>query len=97
MVGHYGCGMTGLSCERLLQKALERGVSKETLEMLEHSGINLQRWLTGFDSPQDGVRQSVGLIRHHPLLPKGVPVHGMMISPETGELELLEDGYATRA
>ena len=35
------------------------------------------------------------MIRHHPLLPKGVPVHGMMISPETGELELLEEGYNT--
>jgi len=95
VVGHHGCGMTGLSCERLLQKALDRGVSKQTLEMLAHSGIDLQRWLTGFNSPQEGVRESVAMIRHHPLLPKGVPVHGMMISPETGELELLEEGYNT--
>lgn len=96
VVGHHGCGMTGLSCERILDKAVQRGVAKETLEMLRHAGVDLQRWLTGFDSPGDGVRQSVGMIRHHPLLPRGVPVHGMLISPETGELELLEEGYGVR-
>src|SRR3984957_17263862 len=94
VVGHHGCGMTGLSCERLLQKAIERGVPPQTLETLQRSGIDLQGWLTGFKCPEDGVRQSVALIRHHPLLPKGVPVHGLMISPETGSLEVITDGYA---
>jgi carbonic anhydrase len=94
VVGHYGCGMTGLSCARLLQKAVDRGVSPQTLEKLERDGIDLQKWLVGFDSPEDGVRHSVELIRQHPLLPKGVPVHGLMISPETGRLDMLSDGYA---
>ena len=94
VVGHYGCGMTGLSCERVLQKAVDRGVSPETLATLENSGVDLQGWLTGFKSPEDGVRQSVAMIRKHPLLPKGVPVHGLMISPETGRLDVVSDGYA---
>lgn len=94
VVGHYGCGMTGLSCDRLLHKALERGVSPETLTTLEHSGIDLHRWLKGFDSPEDGVRQSVMAIRQHPLLPKDVAVHGLVMCPETGRLDLLADGYA---
>lgn len=97
VVGHYGCGMTGLSCARVLQKALDRGVPPATLQTLEHSGIDLQRWLTGFDSPEDGVRQSVAVIRQHPLLPREVAVHGLMISPDTGRLDLLIDGYADRA
>jgi carbonic anhydrase len=96
VVGHYGCGMTGLSCDRLLQKAVARGVSTETLDTLKRSGIDLQGWLSGFDSPEVGVRQSVALIRQHPLLPKGVPVHGLMISPETGRLDVLTDGYTDR-
>lgn len=95
VVGHHGCGMTGLSCERLLQKATVRGVSNETLDILRHSGIDLEAWLTGFKSPQDGVIKSVGIIRHHPLLPDGVPVHGLIISPETGKLEVLSDGYSS--
>src|ERR1700722_14212791 len=30
VVGHYGCGMTGLSCARVLDKAVARGVSEQT-------------------------------------------------------------------
>lgn len=96
VVGHYGCGMTGLSCEKFLQKAVARGVPEQTLDMLRRSGIDLEHWLTGFKSPQDGVLQSVALIRNHPLLPQGVPVHGLMISPETGKLDLLIDGYSAK-
>jgi carbonic anhydrase len=94
VVGHYGCGMTGLSCDGVLQKAIGRGVLPETLQTLEHAGIDLQKWLTGFNSPEDGVRRSVSIIRQHPLLPKDVAVHGLLICPETGRLDLLSDGYA---
>src|SRR5437870_291358 len=69
VVGHYNCGMTGLSCDRVMQKALVRGISSETIQTLEHAGLDLQRWLKGFDSPEDGVRQSVAIVRNHPLLP----------------------------
>ena len=92
VVGHYGCGMTGLNCGRVLEKAVARGVPEATIQMLEHSGIDLQRWLTGFDSPEDGVRRSVATIREHPLLPGDVVVHGLIIDPETGRLDLLSDG-----
>lgn len=94
VVGHHDCGMTGLSCARVLEKAAQRGVSQETLATLGNSGIDLQKWLTGFDRVEDGVRQSVETIRNHPLIPRGVPVHGLLIHPETGKLDLLVDGYA---
>jgi len=96
VVGHYGCGMTGLSCSRVISKAITRGISQQTLETLKNSGINLEQWLTGFDSPEDGVRKSVGVIKKHPLLPKDVLVHGLMICPETGRLDLLSDGAKDR-
>ena len=94
VVGHYGCGMTGLSCDGVLRKAIQRGVPPGTLQTLEHAGIDLQSWLKGFDSPEDGVRRSVSVIRQHPLLPGDVPVHGLMICPNTGRLDLLIDGYS---
>ena len=95
VVGHHGCGMTGLSCARVLEKAKARGVGEEVLSTLENAGIDLQRWLIGFDHVEDGVKQSVGIIRNHPLLPRDVPVHGLIIHPETGKLDTLVDGYAT--
>jgi carbonic anhydrase len=96
VVGHYGCGMTMLSCDRVLKSAQARGVSPVTIQTLERAGIDLHGWLKGFDSPEEGVRQSVEIIRKHPLLPRDVPVHGLMIDPATGRLDLLSDGYKNR-
>jgi carbonic anhydrase len=94
VVGHTGCGMTGLSCERVLDKAKLRGVSEDVLATVRNSGIDLRKWLTGFEHVEDGVRGSVEVIRQHPLLPKDIPVHGMMIDSQTGALQLIVDGYA---
>jgi carbonic anhydrase len=92
VVGHYGCGMTGLSCARVLEKAVARGVAPATIRALELAGIDLQHWLTGFASPEDGVRRSVETIRQHPLLAADVLVHGLMIDPETGRLDVISQG-----
>lgn len=93
VVGHTGCGMTGLSCDRVLDKARRRGVSPEVFATLRHSGIDLQQWLKGFESVEDGVRQSVDMVRKHPLLPGDVAVHGMLMDSETGALRVIVDGY----
>jgi carbonic anhydrase len=97
IVGHHGCGMTGLSCARILDKAQARGVSPRMIDTLSRAGIDLQKWLTGFERVEDGVRQSVDLVRNHPLLPKDIPVHGLIICPETGKLDILEEGYGASA
>ena len=87
VVGHHDCGMTGLSCARILEKARARGVNDQVLATLGNSGIDLDKWLRGFENPREGVQQSVAVIRNHPLLPRDVQVHGLLISPKTGELE----------
>lgn len=89
VVGHHDCGMTGMGHQAILQKAREAGVSDITLNTLAHAGIDLQTWLTGFASPADGVHASVRMIRHHPLLPQTVHVHGLLMDPTTGKLDLL--------
>jgi carbonic anhydrase len=94
VVGHHGCGMTGLDCDRVLAKARARGVPDAVVHTLRSSGVDLKRWLTGFDEVEAGVRASVDLIRNHPLLPPDVPVHGLVMDPETGKLDVLVDGYA---
>jgi carbonic anhydrase len=93
VIGHHDCGMTGLSCARILDKARSRGVSDHVIQTLGNSGIDLQRWLVGFDHVIDGVVKSVEVIRNHPLLPRDVMVHGLLIHPETGRLEVVVDGY----
>jgi len=55
--------------------------------------VNLKEWLHGFDRVEDGVKSSVAMIKNHPLLPKDVAVHGLVMHPATGQLDLLIDGY----
>lgn len=93
VVGHTGCGMTKLTCDRVLQKARERGIPEEVLSTLHHSGIDLEQWFRGFEHVEDGVRDSVTVVRNHPLLPRDIPVHGMLIDSDSGALKLIVDGY----
>lgn len=93
VVGHFDCGMAALRSDSILGKIRQRGVSDDVLSTLQNSGIDLNRWLTGFENIEEGVKQSVQIIRKHPLLPRQLPVHGMMIHPTTGELKLVEEGY----
>ncbi|WP_332633874.1 beta-class carbonic anhydrase [Halalkalibacter flavus] len=93
VVGHHGCGMTGLQPSSILQKSQERGVSLETIDMLEFSGVDVKGFLTGFEKVEENVENSVQMIKRHPLLPKDVSVHGLVICPETGQLDLIINGY----
>lgn len=94
VIGHHGCGMTQLDSASLVEKFKENGISDVVLSTLESSGIRMEKFLKGFDKPEDGVRHSVGMIRRHPLVPAGFPVHGFLIHPDTGELEWIINGYA---
>jgi carbonic anhydrase len=90
IVGHYGCGMTGLQADQVLEKAYDRGVSSDAEAVMHAEGVSVHEWLRGFSDVEDNVHQSVQVMRNHPLLPPGTPVHGLVISPETGELTSLD-------
>ncbi|MBX9267381.1 beta-class carbonic anhydrase [Chromobacterium violaceum] len=93
VVAHRDCGMRAVDPQRVLEHAMERGVSEDTIATLRAAGIDLDGWLKGFDNVSDSVRHTVQTIRNHPLLPKDVPVHGMVIHPSTGRLEVVINGY----
>lgn len=92
VVAHCDCGMNAIHPADVLDAAVERGVSPQTIETLRAAGIDLEGWLKGFDNVEDSVRHTVGFIRQHPLVPHDMPVHGLVISPETGELKLVVNG-----
>ncbi len=93
LVGHHDCGMTGIDPDEVVRHMQARGIPENVIHTLRHSGINLYRWLTGFDSVRESVENSVDIVRNHPLLPPGTPVHGLIIHPDSGELEVVTDGY----
>ncbi|MBS6502085.1 MAG: carbonic anhydrase [Clostridium sp.] len=93
VIGHHGCGMCNLDTDKLLQKAIDRGISKESLDTLCNAGIDIKKWLHGFDSVEESIKDSVNLVKKHPLMPEGISVHGLAIDPETGKLDLIVNGY----
>ncbi|NRD76239.1 carbonic anhydrase [Bacillus sp. BRMEA1] len=93
VIAHHDCGMNGLKAEAVIGSMKERGISEETLHTLIYSGVDIQKWLHGFDQVSESVKHSVDIIKNHPLMPEGVPVHGLVIDPATGKLDLIVDGY----
>ena len=93
VVAHHDCGMGGIDPQQVLANACERGVSEETIATLRAAGIDLEGWLQGFCCVEDSVRPMVATIRQHPLMPRDVPVHGLVIDPATGALTVVVDGY----
>ncbi|GIP34200.1 carbonic anhydrase [Paenibacillus sp. J2TS4] len=93
VVGHHGCGMTNLDAQGMVNKFIENGIDPTVIRTLENSGIRMEKFLRGFANPEDGVMQSVKMIRKHPLFPQTVPVHGFIMDPVTGELEVLVEDY----
>ncbi len=90
VVGHLDCGMCDTTSETLVKKMLARGISPDAIKMVEKE---LEDWVDHFHHPEDNVREAVFKIRTNPLIPKDVPVHGLLFNPHTGELQVLVDGY----
>lgn len=87
VIGHTGCGVQGMDAGEMLHCMTERGVSREHISLMEHCGINLREWLTGFEDTDAAISETVDLIRHHPLMPpEGVNVQGFVMDSYTGGL-----------
>ncbi|PFA68299.1 carbonic anhydrase [Bacillus sp. AFS015802] len=93
VIGHHDCGMSAINSDQILNKMKDRGITEDTLDTVNFSGIDLHDWLKGFNSVQESVAHSVEMIKKHPLMDKKIPVHGLVISPETGKLDLVVEGY----
>lgn len=93
VVGHHGCGMSNLNVEKTLEKAVARGISPDVINTLCNAGIDIKKWLQGFNSVEESIKESVELIKNHPLIPKDIKIHGLIIDPETGKIEVIVNGY----
>lgn len=93
VIGHHNCGMSHLDVNKTIEKVIHRGISSEVIETLSNAGIDIKKWLQGFESVEESIIESVESIRKHPLIPKDVKVHGLIIDPETGKLDVVVNGY----
>ena len=93
VIGHKNCGMSNINGKETINKIINRGVTKETIETLNNSGIDIKKWLHGFDSVEESVKESVELIKKHPLIPRDIKVHGLIMDSESGKLEVITKDY----
>ncbi len=92
VIGHHGCGMSSLNPDETIRKIINNGISNEVIKTLEFAGVNLNAWLQRIESISDSIRESVYMIKNHPLMPKRLQVHGLVIDPETGKLDVISNG-----
>lgn len=93
VVGHHDCGMAKLDPNKIMEKIKERGIAEEDLNLLQNAGIDIEQFLSGFNCVNASVERSVRMIRNHPLIPRDIVVHGLVIDPNTGNLEVVVNGY----
>ncbi|HLR70173.1 MAG TPA: carbonic anhydrase [Pseudogracilibacillus sp.] len=89
VIGHHDCGMSSVDTQALMDTMKEEGISNETFKALEYSGIDFHQEFHGFQTVEESIAQSVEIIREHPLLPSHVLVHGLVIDPHTGKVDVI--------
>lgn len=90
VIAHRDCGMTRLDEGQLRGAMLEQGVPVEAIDALKPS---LTEWLGAFHDPVGNVERVVAALRRNPLIPKRVPIHGLVVDPVSGLLSRVVDGY----
>ena len=90
VIGHHECGMAKTTSEGLTKAMLSRGVAPEAIHMIRKE---LKEWADEFQPPEQNVEDTVDQIRMNPLIPKDVPVHGLMFHPRSGKIDTIINGY----
>ena len=90
VLGHTNCGMQNLDTNKMIEKMLDRGISKKQLDTVTASGVDITTWLRGFENTDDSVRKTVKIISEHILMPHDVNVYGFIIDINTGKLTAID-------
>ena len=90
VIGHEDCGMAAVDGDSLRKKMISRGVP---MDEIEERIPDMAQWVGAFSHPRENVERVARVIRKNPLIPKDVPVHGLLFCPNDGHLELVTDGY----
>lgn len=93
IIGHYDCGVSSMDTDKMIKKMIEKGIDVQTLDTLSRAGIKVKKWLHGFDCVEESVRDSVTKVKNHPLMPSNVAIHGLIMDPLTGRLDVAVNGF----
>ena len=91
VIGHTDCGVQGMDGKEMLELLEKRGIDKQHIDIVRHSGIDLEKWLGGFESVESSVHETVKGLKEHPLMPKDVKISGFIMNSETGLLTKVKE------
>lgn len=74
----------------MIEHLLKRGVSQDHIDMMRYCGVDFEKWLSGFDTVESSVAETVDILKNHPLMPKDVVIRGFVINTETGKLNPID-------
>jgi carbonic anhydrase len=93
VVAHLRCGVAQVNGQAVVDSMRALGVDPAGHSPYQDSGpAGLARWMGSFDDVRTNVARVAATIRAHPYIPRAVPVHALVIDPDTGALELIERG-----
>jgi len=91
VIGHTECGLAHVNSTALTASMQALGVDPQKL--IEQEGLGdingLLRWIGAFNDVHLNVQEVINVIRNSPYLPR-IPVHGLVIDINTGQLTLVE-------
>jgi carbonic anhydrase len=99
---HTDCGATvaWARAANLLENA-QNNLGDDFPRLVDAMGGNdvdsARTWLRAFDDPRVAVVREVSRLRDEALLPRDVPIHGLVLNLETGAVDVVVDGYAEAA
>ena len=89
IIGHTDCQVCKTTTMQLLERFKELGVERHLLPE------NLNEFFGLFSSERQNVIKGCDIVRHSPLIGPKIPVHGLLINIENGELDWVVNGYQT--
>ncbi|EEF61244.1 carbonic anhydrase [Pedosphaera parvula] len=87
IIGHTDCQVCKTSMMQLTNAFQALGVNRAMLPE------NLTEFFGLFASERQNVSKAVDFVRQSPLIGRGIPVHGLLVDINTGNLEWLVNGY----
>ncbi|HEU0265985.1 MAG TPA: carbonic anhydrase [Geobacterales bacterium] len=90
VIGHRDCGMADVDVVGLKERMVSRGIAPSAIDGLIP---DLGQWTGAFACPEENVASVVSMLRNSPLLPKDVPIHGLLFCPNDGHVEVVVNGY----
>ena len=87
VIGHTDCRVRQTSASELIDRFRALGIDRAKLP------DNVNEFFGLFASERANVLKGVDFVRQSPLIGPAIPVHGLLVDIQTGQLEWLVNGY----